>query len=184
MKIIGYHNTESNNVGDIIENGFKCKINEKHWLGQGIYFFDDSDIAFLNIDMLDHEKDIKTIAAEINVADSDFLNLDEAQKLNEFRKYFSQLYQKMQEDGISLVVKGKSKKDALLTYRCFFLDLFKKEKGYKVVSKTFAKDNPPYAEKVMGFETYFGLPFLETYICVSGNEYITNKEVIEREWLI
>lgn len=38
MKIIGYHNTESDNVEDIITNGFKYRKNEKHWLGQGIYF--------------------------------------------------------------------------------------------------------------------------------------------------
>ena len=67
MKIIGYHNTESDNVEDIITNGFKYRKNEKHWLGQGIYFFDNLDMAFRNIDMLDHEKDIKTIVAEINV---------------------------------------------------------------------------------------------------------------------
>ena len=41
MKIVGYHNTESDNVDDIIANGFVCKKNEKHWLGQGIYFFND-----------------------------------------------------------------------------------------------------------------------------------------------
>lgn len=181
MKIVGYHNTESNNVNDIIANGFLCKRNEKHWLGQGVYFFKDSDTAFRNIDMLNHDRDIKTIAAEIDVEDSQFLNLDEAQKLNEFRRYFSQLYEKMKQEGIQLIINGKSKKDSLLTYRCFFLDLFKQEKGYEVVLKTFAKDNPPYAEKVAGFEEYFGLPFLETYICVSGNEYIVNKAVIEKE---
>ena len=53
MKIVGYHNTESDNVDDIIANGFVCKKNEKHWLGQGIYFFNDADTAFRNIDMLD-----------------------------------------------------------------------------------------------------------------------------------
>ena len=30
MKIVGYHNTESDNVDDIIANGFVCKKNEKH----------------------------------------------------------------------------------------------------------------------------------------------------------
>ena len=120
MKIIGYHNTESDNVEDIITNGFKYRKNEKHWLGQGIYFFDNLDMAFRNIDMLDHEKDIKTIVAEINVTDSEFLNLDEVKNLNEFRKFCSQLYQKMEKEGIELVIKGKSKNVALLTYRCFF----------------------------------------------------------------
>lgn len=59
-------------------------------------------MAFRNIDILDHEKDIKTIVAEINVADSEFLNLDEVKNLNEFRKFCSQLYQKMEKEGIEL----------------------------------------------------------------------------------
>lgn len=101
----------------------------------------------------------------------------------EFRSYFNQLYPKI-EEGIQLVIKGKTKKDSLLIYRCFVLDLFKKEKGYEVVAKTFAKYSPPYAEKVVGFEDYFGLPFLEKYICVSEDKYIINKDVIEREWLV
>lgn len=184
MKIVGYHNTESDNVNDIIANGFKYKKSEKHWLGQGIYFFGDSDTAFRNVDMLNHEKDIKTIVAEIAIEDSQFLDLDETQKLIEFRSYFNQLYPKIEEEGIQLVIKGKTKKDSLLIYRCFVLDLFKKEKGYEVVAKTFAKDSPPYAEKVVGFEDYFGLPFLEKYICVSEDKYIINKDVIEREWLV
>lgn len=183
MKIIGYHNTESDNINDIIANGFKSKKNDKHWLGQGIYFFKDSATAFRNIDMLTHEKDIKTIAAEITVENEHFLDLDEPQKLNEFRSYFNQLYQDIIKEGTQLVIKGKSEKDVLLIYRCLILDLYKKEKGYHVVSKTFSKDNPPYAEPVVGFK-YFGLPFLETYICVSGNEYITDTNVIERECLV
>ena len=117
MKIVGYHNTESDNVDDIIANGFVCKKNEKHWLGQGIYFFNDADTAFRNIDMLDHEKDIKTIIAEINIADSQFLNLDDPTKLNEFRHYFNQAYQRMEEEGTRLTIKGKNTKDVLLIYR-------------------------------------------------------------------
>ena len=38
MKIVGYHNTESDNVDDIIANGFVCKKTRNIWLGQGIYF--------------------------------------------------------------------------------------------------------------------------------------------------
>ena len=72
----------------------------------------------------------------------------------------------------------------LLQMNSYLSNIFKKEKGYEVVAKTFAKDSPPYAEKVVGFEDYFGLPFLEKYICVSEDKYIINKDVIEREWLV
>ena len=60
MKIEGYHNTERSNVEDILKNGFQPKFNEKHWLGQGIYFFSDVDIASSNVDMLTHKEEIKT----------------------------------------------------------------------------------------------------------------------------
>lgn len=147
MKIIGYHNTESDNVEDIITNGFKYRKNEKHWLGQGIYFFDNLDMAFRNIDMLDHEKDIKTIVAEINVTDSEFLNLDEVKNLNEFRKFCSQLYQKMEKEGIELVIKGKSKNVALLTYRCFSWIYLKKKKGIRLYQRHLQKITPNMQKK-------------------------------------
>lgn len=54
---------------------------------------------------------------------------------------------------------------------------------YVVVSKTFAKDNPPYAEPIEGIK-YLGLSFLETYICVGCNEYIVKKNLVEREWIV
>ncbi len=64
-----------------------------------------------------------------------------------------------------------------------FLDLFKEEKGIEVVSKTFQKDNPPYAENIPG-RKYTGLSFQEKYICVSSNEYIVKKNLVEKEWIV
>ena len=57
------------------------------------------------------------------------------------------------------------------------------EKGIGVVSKTFPKDNPPYAEDIPGIK-YMGLSFLEKYICVSSNEYIVKKNLVEKEWIV
>ena len=45
MKLEGYHNTEAANIEDIFQNGFIRTPNNKHWLGQGIYFFADVDVA-------------------------------------------------------------------------------------------------------------------------------------------
>ena len=60
------------------------------------------------------KKDIKTIIAEINIADSQFLNLDDPTKLNEFRHYFNQAYQRMEEEGTRLNHKGKKHKRCLI----------------------------------------------------------------------
>ena len=40
--MIGYHATQRKNIPLIIENGFKeSKVNKGHWLGRGIYLFDN-----------------------------------------------------------------------------------------------------------------------------------------------
>lgn len=74
-----------------------------------------------------------------------------------------------------------SKADAAKTYRCFFLDLYKKMRGYGVVAKTFAKDHPSYAEPIPNDFTWLGYPYLEKYLCVSDNKYIIKKGVLEKE---
>lgn len=63
------------------------------------------------------------------------------------------------------------------------MDLFKIEKGYVVISKTFPKEQTPYAEPIDNI-SYLGLAFLEKYICVSNNEYIVKKNLVEREWIV
>lgn len=39
MKIVGYHNTESDNVDDIIANGFVCKKKRETLVGTRNIFF-------------------------------------------------------------------------------------------------------------------------------------------------
>ena len=44
MNEIGYHGTCSKHKDSIESNGFdpaKCNYRADHWLGQGVYFFDD-----------------------------------------------------------------------------------------------------------------------------------------------
>lgn len=178
MKLEGYHNTESCNVDSIMKNGFTYKENPKHWLGQGIYFFADLDTAMLNTNMLNNSKEIKTIAVEIEVDEAQYLDLDRADNLNNFIKYWNNKATEFEQKGVELTIENSDQKKAYLKYQCLFLDLYKEERNYKVITKTFPKNNVPYAEKVKGFN-YIGLPFLETYICVSKDEYIVKKNVIE-----
>lgn len=183
MKLEGYHNTGASNVEDILQHGFKYKYSDEHWLGQGIYFFSDIDTAVSNIDMLAHDEEIKTIAAEIAVDDTKFLDLDIRGNLNAFRKFCSEKIASLKKQGKRFCINESNRKKAMLKYKCFFIDLFKMEKGYEVITKTFAKENPPYAEVIDGIN-YLGLPFLERYICVSSNEYIVKKNLVEKEWIV
>lgn len=48
QKIIGYHGTKAKNVNPILKNGFIIapkKDGDNHWLGHGIYFYSDYELA-------------------------------------------------------------------------------------------------------------------------------------------
>lgn len=45
QKITAYHGTDLSVVEDIIHNGFHCKFNKEHWLGEGIYLYKDKSLA-------------------------------------------------------------------------------------------------------------------------------------------
>lgn len=38
-----YHGTSLKNAESIMENGFRPSVGEKHWLGDGVYFFREDD---------------------------------------------------------------------------------------------------------------------------------------------
>ncbi|MCP4110709.1 MAG: hypothetical protein GY749_35155 [Desulfobacteraceae bacterium] len=40
MKFIGYHGTKSENINNIIKNGYVLS-GKKEWFGEGVYFFED-----------------------------------------------------------------------------------------------------------------------------------------------
>lgn len=45
FKLIAYHDTDKSVAPDICENGFHCKSNKEHWLGDGIYLYIDKSLA-------------------------------------------------------------------------------------------------------------------------------------------
>ena len=124
MKLQGYHNTEASNINDIFQNGFICTPNEKHWLGQGIYFFSEIDVAINNIDMLDHQEEVKTIAVEIEIEDNAYFDLDVIKNNNIFRQYCDKKEKELKEQGKELVIEQSDKRQAVQIYKCFFMDLF------------------------------------------------------------
>lgn len=185
MEIDGYHNTDASNVDNIFKHGFTYRYSDTHWLGQGIYFFADAETAFLNLNMLDHTEEQKTIEVKIEVPESEFLDMDNTENLNSFIQYCENQLQLLKQQGKAYTVKENDKKKAMLKFKCFFLDAFKAEKGYGVIIKTFPKEKPPYAATIHinGIDR-LGLAFLEKYICVSDNKYIVKKNLIEQEWMV
>ena len=45
FKLTAYHGTDKSVASDIVESGFRCKPNNEHWLGEGIYLYIDKALA-------------------------------------------------------------------------------------------------------------------------------------------
>ena len=139
MKIEGYHNTKSENITSILQNGFKCRYNDKHWLGQGIYFFADYDIAILNLNMLEQNETIKTICVEIDVPDDQFIDFDIVENLNQLRIYCNEKENELQTLGKKILFKDTDPREARQKLKCFFWIYLKKKKAMPSFPKPFQK---------------------------------------------
>lgn len=174
-KIFGYHGTHSSNVKEIINNGFAATVRKDHWLGQGIYFYDNQELSKWWIETKNKSKlNCAIIETTIIFEGNNTLNLDEVAGLDFFFKEGKTLL-----DGLGIKIEFKEKE----YYRniCLLLDLLKKKHTIKIVIATFSKKSPKYADSnVHGFEkSYFKLPhgisYKERQICISDNSVITNK---------
>jgi hypothetical protein len=177
MKItcIGYHGTEEQYVDDILKKGFTHHFREDHWLGQGIYFYTDFQLAkwWADTKFKKLGKQPAVIKALIEVDEAAFLDLDTLSGMDFFFKTTKDLFSEM---SISFRFQDNQYQNL-----CFALDFLKEIEDIRVVRYTFSKDNPSYGhQKITTFEKqYFKLPrdfaYHETQICVSENDWIVDK---------
>lgn len=90
MNEIGYHGTCSKHKDSIESNGFdpaKCNYRADHWLGQGVYFFDDYEKAlWWSATAVLHNNDFGRVIfrATIEAPDEEVLDLDDNKQLDAF----------------------------------------------------------------------------------------------------
>jgi hypothetical protein len=179
ISIIGYHGTEIRNVDKILRSEFVSIERPDHWLGQGIYFYEDLSLAKWWA-----EKKFKrvysqaaVVQVEILVDDSNLLNLDSKDGMD---KFFREIKKILHKSTISF----KFEDDRRTENFCFALDLLKGELGISVIIRSFLRHSPSYGEQNINvFEKdFFNLPhdfaYLEKQICVSINENIKSKQCI------
>lgn len=178
MTLTGYHGTHVKHVSDIISNGFNTTIRDDHWLGQGIYFFDNLDLAKWWAETK-FKHDYNNVAAVINVEidalPEQILNLDSVVGMDYF---FTELKKLLSSLNISLKFDLNKRTENF----CWAIDLLKDHLGIGVVIRSFLKKRPTYGKHdVSEFEKdFFPLPsyfmYTETQLCVTNNNYIRHKE--------
>lgn len=186
--ITAYHGTKSCCVNGILKENFsvkKPKKNDNHWLGHGVYFFEEYELAYwwAKTKVLAHNRKYgesnyaSVIEAEI-IYDR-CVDLDTYNGRNIFFSFWQKYERKLVKEGIVLDFSmGEADKQLVQQRkRCFALDCFKKEMGVDVLIYSFTKKDPAYERSKYNFKLadIFGLDFRERQICVTMPENIMKR---------
>lgn len=186
----GYHGTCSKYRYNIEMNGLdpaRCKYRDNHWLGQGVYFFDDYEKALWWASVISFQNgNCGSVIFESNIEapDDEVLNLDDNKQLDEF---ITETLKNLEE--VQKTCPGKMPIFEDAKFRAVFFDYYKKQKGIAVVIGTFQKDFAGYTTKRNGSERdlqkkimkTIGIKFRERQICVSKKDCIKTTKLIYNE---
>lgn len=194
QKIVGYHGTKAKNVDSILKNGFiiaPSKTGDNHWLGHGIYFYSDYELANWWARTKVKKQNIKygnndtaTVLRATIEADN-VLDLDNPFVLKQFAEYQKELEEQFVAQGVLLdFSKGKGKVNERV--RCFWMDAVKLAHNIQVIIYTFARNNPSYIDSKyhMHFKEdhlllSMGLAYHEKQICVTENSFIVDINSVD-----
>ena len=191
----GYHGTCSSEKVNIQRNGLdpaRTHYRKDHWLGQGVYFFEDQGHAHYWALILASRKGKNIFPlvykADIVADETQVMDFDDNDNLSRFIDYSQELISAIRED-CRKQGKGYPKFDEG-TSRALFYDYYKREKGIKVMLRTYSWNydrrvlNNMHCADVKEIEAqkYFthilGARFNERQICVSDKNCIKNCVIV------
>ena len=191
QKIIGYHGTKTRFANSIINNGFKIATSRKgdnHWLGHGIYFYSDYELAEwwgrTKVKRQNQKYGYTDTAVVIKgIIEGDSVwNLDKPSTLKLFKQCQKSLERKFIQEGVKLDFSQNNTPEKL---RCFWMDVIKEAHNISVIIYTFTRDNPSYVESEYHVNTdeeyslgILGLEYHERQICVTDNRFIVDKSIV------
>lgn len=190
MKEVGYHGTCSKYRYSIEKNGLdpgKSKYREDHWLGQGVYFFDDYKKAqWWAAAISSRNKNYGRLIYKsiIEAPDEEVLDLDDNNQLDYFMTDTLKTVEAIEKECPRTMPIFTDEK-----FRAFFFDYFKVSRGISVIIGTFQKDAAGYTTKRSRDElkkqreimNIIGIRFKEKQICVSKKECIKVTELVYDE---
>lgn len=190
MNEIGYHGTCLKYRNNIEEKGLdpaECMYRDDHWLGQGVYFFDDLDKAMWWATLISsHNNNCGGIVFESNIeaSEEEVLNLDDKRQLDAF---ITQTLGTLEEIKNNCSGQMPIFEDA--KFRAVLFDYYKKQNKISVIIGTFQKDFAGYTVRRSLYEkelqkkilNTIGIRFHERQICVSKKECIKSTKLVYNE---
>lgn len=178
FSIVGYHATDEKFVDNIIKDNFTFKPNNKHWLGNGVYFFTDQALA--NYWATNPTQSFGTnivnpaiIKTKLSCPYSQIIDL---RKLAEFKEHSSAVDEYIKRIG-GIRKEINCSKEVL---RCSYFDSIKKlwekeGKSLTMIIAHFYKRNPEYMSGDSN-RICVSLIYSEEQVCVFNNNAITDRE--------
>ena len=180
MKTSLYHGTDEKIAKIIVKEPFQIKKSPYHWLGNGIYFYLDRDLAAWWTTNPSKKFGINVekpaiVKADIEIEDCEVLDLrifsNYVKISKEFEKFFTELYIPYHKTSID----EKSLK-------CLFFDYyFLAHKEIKMIIGEFVAEKQEYVnQEQKDFLKHTNLLYGEIQICLRQNcqDVIINKEVV------
>lgn len=181
MQMIAYHGTDMKCAKNIEKNGFIFKKNEKHWLGNGVYFYQDYHLAkwwASNPSSVFGSRINRPATIKILI-DVDNDNLMDLRKINDY----SQLVKIYLHEFLPLVVNRKinisNPKDRKLI-RCALFDYIHEQYNIQMVIGNFDLPKQKYLPKeYLAIKNKLDLSYTETQICIFDTTVIKKIAVQE-----
>ena len=171
VRLIGHHGTLAEYVDDITKNGFKARYNDEHWLGQGVYFYENNyGEAYGWACCKPHSQDVAVIEAEIVIEEEKFADFDNRETMRKLIKFAGEFLREGQDDDAGKrIVLGENRK----ANTCLLYDSFAKCKGISVMKKSF--------ENRMGalqdLQQTYDIKYTPIQICVKDSKYINIQKI-------
>lgn len=186
----GYHGTCSKYRDSIERFGLdpsRCKYRDDHWLGQGVYFYDDFDLArWWASTISSHHNNCRAMIfqSRIIAPENEVLNLDD---YKQFDGFITATLETLEE--IKQRCQGEMPIFEDSSFRAIFFDYYKEQNKISVIIGTFQKLFAGYTtfrsepERTLQKKLMrsIGLKFHERQICVSKKECIKSTVLIYSE---
>lgn len=177
-QIKAYHGTDRKYLADIKKNGFQCKKNEQHWLGNGIYFFLDEKLAEEwakdTPSLFGHAHNPNPVVIVVLLASTDENTIDTMiEEDNIFlEQCYDEFYKEMKQQGEYFDLSSRIGKNKM---RCLFFEWIHRVYGIEIFIVGFEKERKRNVSQI------FGIPKLEYQVCVYDKKLICIQE--ERDLL-
>ena len=182
--LVGYHGTSRKNCKDIIKNGFKAsKTKEGHWLGKGIYFYENiyyaiewGIIRFLlgNNSYDNYKKQCSVIKGMLNCGEYEILDLNDPLGYSIYQEILKNIKKRFPNE-VEKISKGKDIEIIRL------LEELESKTGedyisvFDIITADYPKDI--YDKKTENIWGNF-LPCIQKQICVKNSSAIEKYEEI------